>query len=619
MRKWQKWISCLCCLGLLLTPFGGISASAETEQEEWFRSTPTSAVFDKLWVGDVIYFNSQSYWEDEQAAPGNTMTILSGDGVKIVDTCLGPGEYCKGLQFTKPGKAQVKIKETKKDTGASKEKTFSFTVTQRPADKPVTVTYKNAFGNVKLKIGERLADTAWKNIWVNDPYVSMETHFEEWFSIKFQNANYGRHARYEICPGGIENLNDYDLFWPFGLGGRGGGSDSLIEDNRVVGSQSEAYYYLERLGESYAFEPGIKPLDIVYNGIGKMGSLGTITVEEPVITTNAPASVKAGSTLTLTTALTNTALKNLKTAEYEDQKNYDYGSYKFQERGTNPVAYKPSVTVIEGKDCVTQSKQDYSNTLSSSEALTFKKAGTVKLKVTYTQFATDPYLLYEPGHIEEIPNDKRYHPEKIITIQVTDKSSSSPTASVSENNSSDISNTSLPTTEERAVVLADEGTGIQLGAEEGIIPPDTALVVVPSNFVLEDAAGKFVAFDISLENNGTKIQPNGKVQISIPIPEGYDRERLTVYHIADDRMKIELPCTVIGDDLTFETDHFSLYVLAETAANETAADASQTDKALTPQEDKESSPVPWIILGVVIVLIAGAAAAVLFLKKRNNG
>ena len=167
---------------------------------------------------------------------------------------------------------------------------------------------------------------------------------------------------------------------------------------------------------------------------------------------------------------------------------------------------------------------------------------------------------------------------------------------------------------------ADAGVEVQTATFDAeSTTPDTALVVVPSNFVLEDAAGKFVAFDISLENNGTKIQPNGKVQISIPIPEGYDRERLTVYHIADDRMKIELPCTVIGDDLTFETDHFSLHVLAETAANETAADASQTDKALTPQEDKESSPVPWIILGVVIVLIAGAAAAVLFLKKRNNG
>jgi hypothetical protein len=40
---------------------------------------------------------------------------------------------------------------------------------------------------------------------------------------------------------------------------------------------------------------------------------------------------------------------------------------------------------------------------------------------------------------------------------------------------------------------------------------------------LGDSTNKIVAYDINLLSNGVKVQPNGKVKISIPIPNGFNR------------------------------------------------------------------------------------------------
>ena len=162
------------------------------------------------------------------------------------------------------------------------------------------------------------------------------------------------------------------------------------------------------------------------------------------------------------------------------------------------------------------------------------------------------------------------------------------------------------------MVVTDEETGVKVGAEEGVLPPDTVLVVEPSDFILTDAAGKYTAFDISLENGGVKIQPNGKVQVSIPVPTDYDKGRLTVYHVAEDGIKTELPCTVIGDAVTFETDHFSLYVVAEKATAQMAGDNS------LPDEKNDGSPVLWIVLGAALAAATGGGFALWWVKFRKK-
>lgn len=293
-----------------------------------------------------------------------------------------------------------------------------------------------------------------------------------------------------------------------------------------------------------------------------------ITIEEPVITTNAPETVTAGSTLNLDTALTNTSLENLKTADYDNPDKYGQDGWgnkyyleSSQAQNNRFIAYKPSVTIIEGADFVTQSDQDYSSTLTSSETLTFHKAGTVKLKISYTQYITDEYnqlvheLVTDPEtgkiHLEPTGEQYTYNPEKIITIQVVDNHSSN-----------------------QPVTTTDEGTGIKLEAAPGVLPPDTVIkaeqVQEGGNFViinnaLQTTSDKWVAYDISLLSNNAEIQPSGKVTVSIPRPRGLNMNKMVLYHVAEDGTLTQIPFVLDGtkDNLLFETDHFSLYAVVE--------------------------------------------------------
>ncbi len=166
-------------------------------------------------------------------------------------------------------------------------------------------------------------------------------------------------------------------------------------------------------------------------------------VEDPIIKTNAPTTIKKGESLTLATELTNTALTNTDTAYYLDENNYDsiYDSIEGENGGKQLIdddthkahmpAYQPSVEVIEGQNLVKQTNQDYSNTLKSSETLTFIGTGTVKLKVKYNQFMTCTECQHVIGYENDELVDKgyaTYSPEKIITIQVTEDEVTDPSS-----------------------------------------------------------------------------------------------------------------------------------------------------------------------------------------------
>ncbi len=161
--------------------------------------------------------------------------------------------------------------------------------------------------------------------------------------------------------------------------------------------------------------------------------------------------------------------------------------------------------------------------------------------------------------------------------------------------------------------LTDEETGVQVEAAAGVLPAETVLTVEPSTYKLEGVQ-HYTAFDISLERDGVKVQPNGKVKVTLPIPAGYDKAKLTVYRVEADGSKTELPCTVNGDAVTFETDHFSVYLLAEkaaTPATEATESTESTEDAATPPMG-EKNALPFFLA------LAGAAAILLGLCIRRR-
>lgn len=72
---------------------------------------------------------------------------------------------------------------------------------------------------------------------------------------------------------------------------------------------------------------------------------------------------------------------------------------------------------------------------------------------------------------------------------------------------------------------------------------------------------KVAVFDIAVTKGGEKVQPSGKVKVTLPKPFESELGYVT-YHVKDDNTVEELATTVDGNNLTFETTSFSYFVVA---------------------------------------------------------
>lgn len=386
--------------------------------------------------------------------------------------------------------------------------------------------------------------------------------------------------------------------------------------NRIVGYESNLYefaYNYHQGGEIYLstsddgtyhmniltqvfFKPGKAYIQPCYGeewGIGPktedIGEPYIITIEEPIIVHNMPESVDLGATHTLTTQLTNTELINKKLSDFTYVEKDDYYSdyYVAGNLGNceHEIVYRPVIEVIEGANLVSRANQDYTNTLNSSEDITFTGEGTVKFKITYEQLNTIPCCLR--GNVE----DFFYNPEKIITVNVVDPS--------------------------EPIIITDNTKEVQIETGKDVIPEGTIVIadkitdgdkldVVTES--LKEVTDKFCAFDISLENNNVKIQPNGKVKVTISIPTGYDKNKLVVYYINDNGAKEKLTSTINNDKISFETEHFSTYVIAESTLN-----------GIDENPDAGTNSIPWILPACIggIALIGGSVSLIVLKMHRK--
>ena len=73
-------------------------------------------------------------------------------------------------------------------------------------------------------------------------------------------------------------------------------------------------------------------------------------------------------------------------------------------------------------------------------------------------------------------------------------------------------------------------------------------------------SARVAVFDISVSKNGEKVQPNGKVKVTLPKP--FESDGYVTYHVKGDNTVEELETKVDGNNLTFETTGFSYFVVA---------------------------------------------------------
>lgn len=151
------------------------------------------------------------------------------------------------------------------------------------------------------------------------------------------------------------------------------------------------------------------------------------------------------------------------------------------------------------------------------------------------------------------------------------------TATVKLSSNDAAHNVNFSKLDEQAQAVIKQEFVFKLTAGNGVIPKNTTIeiskVVTGKDYnnakeVTKYVASKIAVFDINLVNqNDVKIQPNGKLSITTDLPTKFNPANVAVFRLSSDgKSYVELPTTVAGGKITFETDHFSVYVIAEKSA-----------------------------------------------------
>ncbi len=120
-------------------------------------------------------------------------------------------------------------------------------------------------------------------------------------------------------------------------------------------------------------------------------------------------------------------------------------------------------------------------------------------------------------------------------------------------------------------VIVNEETGIEIvfGEEYGDgVEVQASEVYDGKSFQLVEANYgnvKTTIFDISTTVDGVAVQPEGKVKVRIPLPEGFGAGKVVVCYVDSENGKVtSIPAKVVDGYVEFETDHFSHYALLAT-------------------------------------------------------
>ena len=137
------------------------------------------------------------------------------------------------------------------------------------------------------------------------------------------------------------------------------------------------------------------------------------------------------------------------------------------------------------------------------------------------------------------------------------------------------------------VVLRNASYGAIVAAEEGTLPEQVQLVVEAAHVteavdrrvkqVISENFGVVVSYDVTLLVNGEETQPEGTIEIGLPIPVEYENAMIHIVHVAEDG-NIELFETRRSGGVAYaKVDHLSVFSIT------------------APVEfDEEVSKFPWL-------------------------
>lgn len=133
-----------------------------------------------------------------------------------------------------------------------------------------------------------------------------------------------------------------------------------------------------------------------------------------------------------------------------------------------------------------------------------------------------------------------------------------------------------------------------------IVEADDEIVALTETIAEEMT--NFEVYNITLRTHGVEVQPDGNIEVRLPVPAGVDGKNCVVYRIEDDGGKTLLPSTYQDGFVTFTTSHLSYYIVGE-----------PVDTDITNELDDHFNSNILYIASAVLVLIL---VAVLFCRKK---
>ena len=126
---------------------------------------------------------------------------------------------------------------------------------------------------------------------------------------------------------------------------------------------------------------------------------------------------------------------------------------------------------------------------------------------------------------------------------------------------------------------------------------------------LSSSVDVLALYDLSLLLNGAAVQPNGKLLVTLPAVEG-DYDSVQVLYIADDGSVEACKTTRNADGtVSFETDHFSKYVVV--GVKDAAADDGMSAGAV-------AALVIGISLGATLLIAVGGFTLLWFVIRKRT-
>lgn len=131
------------------------------------------------------------------------------------------------------------------------------------------------------------------------------------------------------------------------------------------------------------------------------------------------------------------------------------------------------------------------------------------------------------------------------------------------------------------------------------IPDGTAGYFLASN-TLKDIAKSFIPYDFSLLLNGSPIQPEAPISLTLDIPQGY--EYPAIYYIDDQGNYTKLDATVENGRITFTASHFSTYVIVDEIQATPVVNTSYTQAPATTDNSPVAMMIIFSLLSLAVII-----------------